>query len=507
MSVKIHSAEIVGIDGAIIDVEIDLSPGLHTFSIVGLADKAVDESRHRIAAAIKNFGARPPHKKNNRVTVSLAPADLKKEGPAFDLPIALAYLLVSEQAIFTPEGKLFLGELALDGTLRPVKGTLSLAIAAQKYGYKELYVPYGNGMEAALVNGITVYEARHLKDIVYHLEGSSPLSPVPITSTEKKSTEHHADFSYIKGQEAAKRGLEIAAAGGHNIALSGPPGSGKTLLSRALPSILPPPEREEIMEITQIHSIAGIYPPHEGIITERPFRSPHHTASHVALVGGGTTPRPGEITLAHRGILFLDEFPEFEKRVLEALRQPLEDGVISISRARGSITFPARIMLVAAMNPCPCGNTGSAKKECICPPHAIDRYARRISGPIMDRIDMWLTVDAVEHDKLSLSKNGEPSSTIRDRVEKARIIQKDRLKKTPYITNSDIGAKHIQTLCVLSSKADATLQNAASALELSARSYHRVIKIARTIADLAGENIISENHILEAIQYRPRKQE
>lgn len=502
---KLHSAELVGIDGAIIDVEVDLSPGLFSLSIVGLADKAVDESRHRIAAAIKNSGARQPQKKNQRVTVSLAPADLKKEGPAFDLPIALAYLAASGQTKFDAKQKIFLGELALDGSLRPVNGVLSLAIAARDAGFQELYVPIGNGVEAAFAGGIRVFETPSLLSALRHLEKKSLLSETKQQKEIAASFHYTTDFSDIRGQETAKRGLEIAAAGGHNIVLSGPPGAGKTLLARAFPSILPSPSREEMIEITKIHSVAGMSSKSEGIITSRPLRSPHHTASHIALVGGGTFPRPGEITLAHRGVLFMDEFPEFDKRVLEALRQPLEDRVITVSRAKGSITYPANILLVAAMNPCPCGNLGNPLKECSCLPHAVERYARRLSGPILDRIDLWIDVEPVDHKKLAApSSNAENSAEIRERIERARAMQKTRFVKSSASTNSEMTVRDIEHRASITQEASNALSNAARALGFSARLYHRLIKIARTIADLASCEEIQQAHMLEALQYRPK---
>ena len=508
MSVKVHSAQVVGLKGTIIDVEVDVTgSSLHHFTVVGLPDKAVEESRERISAAIKNSGFVSPQKQNQRITVSLAPADLKKEGPVFDLAIALAYVLASKQINFDPSEKLFLGELALDGTIRRIKGTLILVKAAQKAGFKEVYVPEENSKEAGLIKGIKIFSCKNLKEVTDHLDKRMDffLNEHPETKIdfEKFQMEIPLDLNDIKGQETAKRGLEIAAAGGHNILMVGPPGTGKTMLAKAFASILPPLSFEEILEVTAIHSVAGIL---DGdFLTFRPLRSPHHTSSYVAIVGGGAYPRPGEITLSHRGVLFLDEFPEFERRVIESLRQPLEDGVITVARAKGSLRFPARFIMICTMNPCPCGNIGSKTKQCVCSQSAIMRYQRKISGPIVDRIDLWLEVPQIEHEKLSdMQDSGESSKEIQKRVVKAREIQKNRLKGTKLLTNSEMSVRELKKFAMLSENVKNILNQAAQRLDLSGRAYHRVIKLSRTIADLEGADQIKEPHILEALQYRPK---
>ena len=517
---KTYSAQTVGLGAKIVDVEIDLSKGLHSFTIVGLPDKGVEESRDRVSASIKNSGFTSPKSQNQKVVVSLAPADLKKEGPVFDVAISLAYLLASENISFNSEKKLFLGELSLDGNLRSIHGVLPIVAEAKSRGFLEIFVPKDNALEAALVSDIKIYGVHNLKEIIDHVNEKKPVKSAkdeeiifrkiaeqPQTKIFVEEDElFTADFSEIKGQETAKRGLEIAAAGGHNIAMYGPPGTGKTMLAKAFSHILPPLSYEEILEITSIHSVAGILK--KGIITRSPVRNPHHTASYVSVVGGGVIPKPGEVTLAHHGVLFLDEFPEFERKVIETLREPLEEGEISIARAKGTITFPANFILIAAMNPCPCGNFGSKTKECVCKPQDLLRYQRKISGPIVDRIDMWVEVSQIDYEKLSDRKTSIPESkNIKTRVMNARKIQKERFENAnrKIKTNSEMEAKDIGKLITLNNDVKEILNMSAKKLNLSARAYHRVIKLGRTIADLDGSKEINSSHILEALQYRPKR--
>lgn len=513
---KVYSAQISLLRGSIVTIEVDLSRGLHSFNIVGLPDKAVDESKDRVSGAIKNSGFKSPKAKNQKIIVSLSPADLKKEGPFFDLAIAIAYLKAADELKFNSEKKIFLGELGLDGTLRNIRGALPLVEEAKRKGFEEIYLPKENAIEAALVEGVTIFGANSLEEVIEHIdetndklkdgEGNKKKKIIlqPKTKINYKKEIKGGDFEDIRGQEGAKRGLEIAAAGGHNIAMYGPPGTGKTMLARVFSGLLPDLTTEEVLEITGIHSVAGVT--RGELVCFPPFRAPHHTSSYVSLIGGGTYPKPGEVTLAHRGVLFLDEFPEFEKRVIESLRQPLEDNIVSISRAKGSAIFPSNFILVAAMNPCPCGNAGSKKKACICRPSDLDRYKRKLSGPIMDRIDLWVSVGNVDYKKLGAEGTGEKSENIKARVLKARTIQKNRFKKLgrEISTNSEMNVKDLGTIVKLSGKVRDLLDDSAEHLGLSARAYHRVIKIARTIADLENSEDVKENHILEAIQYRPK---
>ncbi|HLI26710.1 MAG TPA: YifB family Mg chelatase-like AAA ATPase [Chloroflexota bacterium] len=504
MLAKVLTGAVVGLDGALVEVEVDIAQsGLPNFLVVGLPDAAVQEARERVRAAIRNSGLSFPLR---RITVNLAPADLKKEGPSYDLPIAVGILLASGQLEAAVDGTLFLGELSLDGALRHTPGMIALVALARERGLHTVYVPAIDAREATLLGGVRVMPVPTLGALVAHLRGEVPIAPAPDSDDLLAAADDPpgGDLTDVRGQEHARRALEVAAAGGHNLLMSGPPGAGKTLLARALPSILPRMTREECLEVTRIYSVAGLLPPEQPVIHHRPFRAPHHTISHAGLVGGGRWPRPGEISLAHRGVLFLDELPEFGQAALELLRQPLEDGVVTISRAQGSVTFPAKTMLVGAMNPCPCGFYGDSQRACTCSESAVTRYQKRLSGPLLDRIDIHLEVPRVEYEKLTADRAGEPSRVVRARVEAARARQRQRLAGTGLTCNADMGPGHVRKLCVLDQPAQAVLRAAMQHLHLSARAYHRVLKLARTIADLAGAEVIGAAHVAEALQYRPR---
>lgn len=511
MPAKVFSAALVGLDSQPIEVEVDLTPGLHCFSIVGLPDATVNEAKERVSSAIKNSGGSPPHHTNRRVIVNLAPADLKKEGSIYDLPIAIGYLLASGQLQLKniDLGKaLFVGELSLEGNIRQINGALPIALMAKRSGFRTVFLPQQNAAEAALIEDVEIIPVNSLESLLAHLENKEVISPQPLTDIQNFSdlSDHPFDLAYVKGQEHAKRALEIAAAGSHNIIFTGPPGSGKTLLARTLPSILPPMTFDESLEVTKIFSISGYLPKDKPLILHRPFRNPHHTASSASLVGGGTNPRPGEITLAHRGVLFLDEFPEFGRQVLEALRQPLEDGVVSVTRVAKTLTFPARFMLVAAMNPCPCGKLTDPDRECQCSPSQVQKYKRRISGPLLDRIDLHIEVPPVRYDKLSSEKVAEESASVRERVKTARDKQLERFSDLPIKTNSEMGTKEIKRFCQADEQTKELLKNAAQQLHLSARSFYRILKLARTIADLTSDEAIKTQHVAEALQYRPKEE-
>lgn len=506
MLAKVVSGATVGLESIPVTVEVDIhAQSLPSFTIVGLPSKSVEESKERVRSAIKNSGAEfPPH----RITVNLAPADLPKEGPAYDLPIALGILIASGQLSTDISKCLFFGELSLDGTLRHTNGILPMALMAKEKKYKALYLPEVNAKEAAVVAGIKIYPVSSVLSLFHHLSTINLLKPFPHISFRKLQGEAEAEFDLfdIKGQEQAKRALEISAAGGHNLSMKGVPGAGKTMLARALPGILPDLTESEALEVTKIYSITGNIPEGSSIIKTRPFRAPHHTTSRIGLIGGSAHPMPGEISLAHRGVLFLDEFPEFPRHVLESLRQPIEDGIVTISRAAGTITYPAKFVLIAASNPCYCGFLGDPMKKCRCLPGQILQYKKRISGPIIDRIDLHIDLPPVKVEKLTGKIKAESSKIVKKRVQKARDLQTRRYKKTKLVCNSDLNSKDIKELIPLSAECLQLLRQAVSTMYLSARTYYRTIKVARTIADLSGEKNISVSHIAEALQYRPKEE-
>jgi magnesium chelatase family protein len=508
MLARVNACAVIGLEGVIVDVEVDLNPGFTPpiVVIVGLPDTSVQESKERVQSAIRNSGLEFPRGK--RVRVNLAPATVRKEGSAYDLPIALGILVADSQVPANAlEGSLVMGELSLDGSVRHIRGVLPMAALARSQGYKRVFVPAEDAAEAAIFPDLEVIPVHSLSDLYAHLTGDRIISPQPMLVVDQVAAVVQTDFRDIKGQEHVKRALEVAASGGHNLLMIGPPGSGKTLMARALPAILPRMTVDESLDVTRIYSVADQLPPGLPLIKNRPFRAPHHTISHAGLVGGGNIPHPGEISLAHRGVLFLDELPEFNSRALEVLRQPLEDKVVTISRAQGSLTFPANFQLVAAMNPCPCGYYGDPTHACTCSTGTVIKYQRRISGPLMDRIDIHIEVPRVDYEKISDDRQGESSDTVSRRVEAARQIQRQRFAGTSIYCNADMHPAEVRAFCTLDPECRNLMRAAMNQMQLSARAYHRILKLSRTIADLAASEKITASHLAEALQYRPRVSE